>query len=109
MSFQAVFIPNKPCILLNNCVIPLIVLQHDCFVFLIRIRLLFNKSKVPVPHKSVVKDQAKLCKKFLVLVKRKLQRDQLCRGKLFRRLLALVHNPDLQDPLIFIKCVGSKI
>ena len=32
---------------------------------------------------------AKLAKKFMVLVKRKLQRDQVCRSVLFRKLLAL--------------------
>ena len=50
---------------------------------------------------SITKEEctktAKKLKKFLVLVKRKLQKGQLCRSFKFRQLLALVHDPDEKD------------
>jgi len=52
------------------------------------------KSKLPTPSKSDLKQQAKYAKGFMILVKRKLQRGQVCRGKLFRKLMALVFDPE---------------
>lgn len=60
----------------------------------LRIKQLYLKAKLPSPRKCDLKEEAKLAKKFMVLVKRKLQRDQVCRGKLFRKLLALVFDPE---------------
>jgi hypothetical protein len=54
----------------------------------LRIKLLYRKFEVPI-NKPTLKSSAKLAKKFMVLVKRKLQRDQVCRSVLFRKLLAL--------------------
>ena len=49
------------------------------------------------PSKQDLKKTAKNIKKFCVLIKRKLQKGQLCRSFKFRSLLALVHDPDEQD------------
>lgn len=50
-----------------------------------------------MPVRRDLKSQAKLAKGFCVLLKRKLQREQLCRGQLFRRLMALVFDPEDKD------------
>lgn len=49
------------------------------------------------PSKENLKKTAKKIKKFLVLIKRKLQKGQLCRSFTFRTLLALVHDPEEKD------------
>ena len=59
-----------------------------------RIKKFYHKSKLATPSKSDLKQQAKCAKGFMILVKRKLQRGQLCRGKLFRKLMALVFDPE---------------
>ena len=41
---------------------------------------------------------AKTAKAFMVLVKRKLGRDQTCRSKPFRSLMALVFDKDMGAP-----------
>ena len=64
----------------------------------LRIKKLYVKSKVKVPSKSDLKQEAKTAKKFMVLVKRKLQRDQVCRNPHFRKLLALVYDPEDTSP-----------
>ena len=55
----------------------------------LRIQNLYLKFKIPI-FKTELKKDAKLAKGFMVLVKRKLQRLQICRSVLFRQLLALV-------------------
>ena len=59
-----------------------------------RIKMVFLLANHPVPAKSVLKKSAKAIKKYLVLIKRKLQRDQVCRNRDFRKLMVLVYNPD---------------
>lgn len=55
----------------------------------LRIQKLYTKFDIHI-SKSDLKSEAKLAKAFMVLVKRKLQRDQICRNITFRKLLALV-------------------
>lgn len=50
----------------------------------------------PPPFKEI-KQEAKKIKAFLVLIKKKLTRDQVPRSRLFRLLMALVFDPDLKD------------
>ena len=52
-------------------------------------QLLFTSMEIQVP-KKVVKQEAKYAKKFLVLIKRKLNRGQIPHDLNFRRLLALL-------------------
>lgn len=67
---------------------------------------LYLKSQLPTPSKADLKEEAKLAKKFMVLIKRKLQRDQVCRGSLFRKLLALVFDPEeLSTQRDYLVCV----
>ena len=68
---------------------------------LARIAKLFMKMDLPVPTRRDLKTQAKLAKGFCVLLKRKLQREQLCRGQLFRKLMALVFDPEEKDCFFF--------
>lgn len=65
----------------------------------LRIKLLYSIMKVPIPNKRVLKRYSKCIKKFCVLIKRKLQKGQLCRAFKFRQLMALVFDPDEQDSL----------
>lgn len=55
--------------------------------------------KLAPPNKKELKKDAKNLKKFLGLVKRKLQRQQVPRSELFRRLMSLVYDPDEKDTL----------
>ena len=60
---------------------------------------LFKMNQLPIPNRKNLRRQAKLAKSFMVLIKHKLQRDQVCRGHLFRKLQALVFDPeDLKKP-----------
>ena len=68
-------------------------------LLLARMVKFYEKMMVPPPTAKLLKLEAKLAKKFTVLIKRKLQRDQLCRSKLFRRLMALVFDPSGQENL----------
>ena len=52
---------------------------------------------MPLPARRELKHQAKLAKGFMVLIKKKLNRDQLCRSHVFRKLMALVYNLDQED------------
>lgn len=63
----------------------------------LRIRALYLTMSIDPPSKDNLKKTAKKIKKFLVLIKRKLQKGQLCRSFKFRSLLALVHDPDEKD------------
>lgn len=58
-----------------------------------RIALLYNKMEIQCPKQRDLKRQAKQAKAFMVLVKKKLTRDQVSRSKLFQKLLMLVFNP----------------
>lgn len=53
--------------------------------------------EVPLPATKDIRKDAKVLKQFCVLVKRKLQREQLCRSLNFRKLMALVFDPDEKD------------
>ena len=48
---------------------------------------------LPARPKKEVRKDAKLVKAFGVLIKKKLNRDHLCRGRVFRKLMALVFDP----------------
>ena len=52
---------------------------------------------IPHPALKELKKQAKLAKGFMVLIKKKLNRDQLCRSHVFRKLMALVYGLDQED------------
>ena len=52
------------------------------------------KSRATVPSRVVLKKTAKVAKSMCVLVKRKLQRDQVPRSLVFRQLQALVFDPE---------------
>lgn len=56
-----------------------------------RIKAFYQHSRIPVPVKKDLKSTAKLAKSFMVLLKNKLQRGQVCRCYLFRRLMALAY------------------
>lgn len=66
-------------------------------LFDLRIKLLYMVMSLPVPSKGELKRYAKTLKKFCVLIKCKLQKGQLCRDYKFRKLMALVHDPDEQN------------
>ncbi|CAK9075924.1 unnamed protein product [Durusdinium trenchii] len=55
---------------------------------------LFRKMHIQLPPSKEIKKMAKTAKAFMVLVKRKLGRDQTCRSKPFRSLMALVFDKD---------------
>ena len=63
----------------------------------IRMKRFYDKMKIPIPQKKVLNNEAKMAKGFSVLIKRKLQRNQLCRSKLFRQLMALVFDPEEKE------------
>ena len=73
-----------------------------------RIRAFYEKFKVqiPCPPKKELKREAKVAKACMVLVKRKLQREQVCRDSGFRTLMAVVFKDgtpfDLQERLCFV-------
>lgn len=49
---------------------------------------------LPVHKGKEIKREAKLAKGFMVIVKKKLNRDVLCRSVPFRKLMASVFSPD---------------
>lgn len=55
----------------------------------IRIRELYLKFKLACPSTHELKKEAKLAKAFMVLIKRKLTREQVCRSTLFRTLQSM--------------------
>lgn len=71
-----------------------------CFVWfcsihpILRIKAFYAKfdKQVPFPSKKELSKQAKVAKAFMVLLKRKLQREQVCRSGAFRTLMSLVFN-----------------
>ena len=50
-----------------------------------------------IPNKTIIKSQAKKIKGFLILIKQKLNRQQISREKKFRLLLALVFSPNAEE------------
>ena len=62
-----------------------------------RIRNFYSKFDFPTPNRNAIKKEAKLAKAFMVLVKRKLQREQVCRSPAFRTLQALVFKDAVPD------------
>lgn len=62
-----------------------------------RMKLLYYMMDIPLPTKNDLKQEAKCIKKFLVHLKLKLARQQVCRSYLFRKLLALVFDPFEQE------------
>ena len=52
---------------------------------------------IPRPTKKDLMKQAKLAKGFMVLLKKKLNRDVLCRSQTFQNLMALVFIDSDQD------------
>lgn len=67
------------------------------FIIDLRCRLLLQKMRVPVDNKKVDVD-AWIAKKFLVLLKRKLNRKQVPRVAGFQALLAALSHDDDNDP-----------
>ena len=53
--------------------------------------------KIPLPGPRELRKEAKLAKAFCVLIKKKLNRDQLCRNKTFRKLMDLVFDPEEKE------------
>lgn len=76
---------------------------------MLRIKLLYATMKFPLPAKGIVKKQAKALKAFCVLVKQKLNRQQVCRSLNFRKLLALVYDPDEKEWVLSSKTFSTKI
>ena len=60
----------------------------------LRIKMLYMIMNIPCPPKRDIKQAAKDIKKCLVLIKQKLQRGQVCRSYPFRKLMALVYDPE---------------
>ena len=71
----------------------------------LRIKQLYIRMKLPCPVKRDIQKEAKLAKGFMVLVKKKLNRDVLCRSKLFQKLMTLVFHPEtsFEDRVVRIK------
>ncbi|CAK9106712.1 Cyclin-related protein [Durusdinium trenchii] len=74
--------------------------MHSVPDMLVQINRVYLLMKLAPPNKKELKKDAKNLKKFLGLVKRKLQRQQVPRSELFRRLMSLVYDPDEKDPLM---------
>ena len=53
--------------------------------------MLYMLGNLGVPPKAYLNDVSKAIKKFMVLIKRKLQKGQVCRDLQFRKLQACVH------------------
>ena len=72
-------------------------LRFPHVISFIRVHAFYILMQLPVPNGKLFKKEAKVAKQFTVLIKRKLQRDQLCRSVMFRRLMALVFDPEEQE------------
>jgi len=59
--------------------------------------MLYMTMNIPCPPKRDLKQAAKDVKKCLVLIKQKLQRGQICRSFPFRKLMALVYDPEERE------------
>ncbi|CAL1131372.1 unnamed protein product [Cladocopium goreaui] len=64
-----------------------------------QIKMLYMTMNIPCPPKRDLKQAAKDVKKCLVLIKQKLQRGQICRSFPFRKLMALVYDPEEREEL----------
>jgi len=56
----------------------------------LRIALLYQKMDIPTPSRKDRRTEAKIIKGWMVMVKKKLNRDVLCRSETFQKLMALV-------------------
>lgn len=64
----------------------------------LRTRQLYKSMDVVMPSRRALKKEAKEMKAFMVLIKRKLGRPYLPRRALFRKLMALIFDPqDYKD------------
>ena len=77
--------------------------------FKVRIKLLYMVMNIPCPPKRDLKQAAKNTKKCLVLIKQKLQRGQVCRSFPFRKLMALVCDPEEHEDKHLSKLVQSSV
>ena len=62
-----------------------------------RIKALYEKMRIAPLGAKELKKESKLAKAFCVLIKKKLNRDQLCRNKTFQKLMALVFDPEEKE------------
>ena len=75
-----------------------------------RIKSLYGRFKIPLPSKKDLKNEAKLAKGSMVLLKRKLQREQVCRDPLFQSLMVMVFGDrDDEEKLTFQELCFSVI
>ena len=58
---------------------------------------MFSIMKLAIPPKKDLNQEAKDMKKFMILLKKKLTRQQISRSPNFRKLLALVFDPNEQE------------
>lgn len=63
----------------------------------VRISKLYNKMEIPLPPRKDRKKTAKIIKGWMVMLKKKLNRDVLCRSQTFQNLMALVFIDNEQD------------
>lgn len=71
-------------------------------------KLFFGILNKTLPKKADLKNDAKMIKSFLVLVKQKLARQQVCRSLNFRRLMAMVFDPEEKERGFMIQSQQSK-
>lgn len=63
--------------------------------YYLRIKLLLTNMGIdPLPSTKELKKEAKLAKAFMVLLKKKLARQQMCRSPVWRELMALALGKD---------------
>lgn len=55
--------------------------------------------KLPTPNRKSIKREAKLAKGFMVILKKKLNRDVLCRSVVFRKLMTVAIPKDDAEEL----------
>ena len=75
----------------------------------LRIKMLYMTMNIPCPPKRDLKQAAKNTKKCLVLIKQKLQRGQVCRSFPFRKLMALVCDPEEHEDKHLSKLVQNSV
>ncbi len=75
-----------------------------------RMKQLYSIMEIPLPTKKDLKEEGKCIKKFLVHIKLKLARQQVCRSYLYRKLLVLVFDPDEQERVgLYVQRIFSKL
>ena len=88
---------NRGCKSSYRCIVGFMVILFICSLPILRMKLFFGILDKPLPKKADLKSDAKKIKSLLVLVKQKLSRQQVCRSQNFRRLMAMVFDPEEKE------------